>query len=168
MSDRFDESKLKDIFGIPEEVFSAHQSLVAGAYDLYETTNETLPEARRIEASTIEEIITREGGETPQAAKAIIDFVSTVENPATNTPTVHEDLLPAGHPLVAASRSEVAAYYSSDPRLEPRLQGIVSAAIAAEPTSPSRMFFTEQLIASGHELDALRFVTDADRLLGSK
>lgn len=167
MSNPFSNEEIKDLLNVSDATFEANKSLVAGAYDLYETTNETLPEVRRIDASTINEIITREGGETPQAAKAIIDFVSTVENPATNTPTIHVDLLPAGHPIVASSRSDVATYYGSTPSLDTKTQSMVACAIAAEPDTATRKFFTEQLIAAGHEIDALHLVTDADRILAA-
>lgn len=163
------DEELMNIFGVSEDVVSGYRGLVAGAYELYETSNAHLPEARHIPEETISEIILREGGDTPQAAKAIIDFVSTVENPATNTPTQHVDLLPFGHPLVVSTREDVAAYFSSDPRLDdPKLRGIVASAIAATPESATRKFFVEQLVASGREIDVLRFIDDADRILGQK
>jgi hypothetical protein len=165
MSNPFSNEAIKQLLNVSDATFEANKSLVAGAYDLYETTNETLPEVRRIDASTIVEISNREGGDTPQAAKAIIDFVSTVENPATNSPTVHTDLLPLGHPMVAHGRQNVAQYYGSTPTLSAHVQTLVASAIAAEPGTATRKFFSEQLIAAGHEIDALHLVEDADRIL---
>lgn len=157
--------EMQNILGISADVVIGYRGLVAGAYELYETSNVNMPEARQTSRETISEIISREGGDTPQAAKAIIDFVSTVENPATKTPTVHIDLLPSGHPLVAASRADVANYYGSDPSLDSKVQGLIACAIAAAPESATRKFFVEQLTAAGHEMDALRLVEDADRIL---
>lgn len=77
--------EMQNILGISADVVIGYRGLVAGAYELYETSNVNMPEARQTSRETISEIISREGGDTPQAAKAIIDFVSTVENPATKT-----------------------------------------------------------------------------------
>lgn len=162
------DEELKNLFHISDDVVPGYRGLVAGAYELYETANENMPEQRRTSAEKIAEIISREGGDTPQAAKAIIDFVSTVENPATNTPTVHTDLLPAGHPLVASTRADVAAYYGSNPLLDIKTGGLVACAIAATPESATRKFFVEQLVASGHEVDAIKFIDGADHILSSK
>lgn len=162
------DEELKSSFGISDELIPAMKGLVAGAYELYETSNAHMPEGRRIQAETIETIISREGGDTPQAAKAIIDFVSTVENPATNTPTVHTDLLPSGHPLVASSRADVAAYYSTEPALPEETRALVACAIAATPESATRKFFVAQLVASGREIEALKHIEGADRILGNK
>lgn len=160
--------ELKNAFGVTDELLPAMQGLVAGAYELYKTSNENMPEGRRIEPVVIDEIAKREGGDTPQAAKAIIDFVSTVENPATNTPTIHLDLLPSGHPLVASTRADVAAYYGTDPRLDAKTQGIVACAIAAQPESATRKFFVSQLTVAGREIDILKFIDGADKILGDK
>ena len=162
------DEELKSAFDLPEELLPAMKSLVAGAYELYETSNENMPEGRRIEPAVIDEIAKREGGDTPQAAKAIIDFVSTVENPATNTPTVHTDLLPSGHPLVAASRVDVADYYSTDPSLDEKSRALVAAAIAAPPTSATRKFFVEQLLAANQDIDIFKYIEGADRILDDK
>ena len=160
--------ELKSAFGLSDELLPAMQSLVAGAYELYETSNVHMPEGRRIEPAVIDEIAKREGGDTPQAAKAIIDFVSTVENPDTNTPTVHTDLLPSGHPLVAASRAAVAEYYSTDPYLNEKTRALVAAAIAAPPTSATRKFFVEQLSAANQDINIFKYIEGADRILGDK
>jgi hypothetical protein len=127
-----------------------------------------MPEGRRIQAETIDTIISREGGDTPQAAKAIIDFVSTVENPATKTPTVHTDLLPSGHPLVASTRADVAAYYGNETAIDFQLRGLIASAISAAPESATRKFFVEQLTAAGYELEAAKYIDAADRILGDK
>lgn len=162
------DEELKSAFGLTDELLPAMKGLVAGAYELYETSNVNMPEGRRIEPAVIDEIAKREGGDTPQAAKAIIDFVSTVENPATNTPTVHTDLLPSGHPLVAASRADVAAYYGTDPNLDEKTRGLVAAAIAAQPASATRKFFVEQLTAANQDIDIFKYIDGADRILGDK
>lgn len=162
------DEELKNLFDISDDVVPGYRGLVAGAYELYETSNAQMPEGRRIPKESIAEIISREGGDTPQAAKAIIDFVSTVENPATNTPTVHTDLLPTGHPLVASTRADVAAYYGNETTIDSQLRGLIACAISAAPESATRKFFVEQLIAAGHELEASKYIDAADRILGSK
>lgn len=122
--------------------------LTASAYELLEKANETLPEARQIPQAHVDEILAREGGNPAISQRALLNFISTVENPKTATPTKHVDLLPAGHPLstVESTPEDVARYFSCDPHFaEETTQSLVASAILSSPESASRKFYTSRL-----------------------
>lgn len=119
------------------------KSILASAYELAEKANETLSEKRHISRENVEEIIRRDNSE-----RAVLNFISTVENPNTATPTRHIDLLPAGHPLAQGEQTPeaVAEYFSSDPYIkDDSVRTLIASAILSNPESVSRKFITAQL-----------------------
>lgn len=148
---------------------SEDKPLLATAYDLLEEANAKLPEGRQVSRETVRELIRRELPEIPRAYRATISFLTTVENPATNTPTRHTDLLPAGHPLspMTASAPELrqaaSEYFSADPALSEELRPLIASAIQAEPDSATRLFCTELLFAQNSPLTVHALIEEADK-----
>lgn len=153
---------------------SDDKPLLATAYDLLEEANAKLPEGRQVSKETVRELIRRELPEIPRAYRATINFLTTVENPTTNTPTRHTDLLPAGHPLspVIASAPELrqaaSEYFSADPALSEELRPLVASAISAEPDSATRLFCTELLFAQGTSLTVHALIEEADKTVAER
>lgn len=147
---------------------SDDKPLLATAYDLLEEANAKLPEGRQVSKETVRELIRRELPEIPRAYRATINFLTTVENPDTNTPTVHTDLLPGGHPLspMTASAPELrqaaSEYFSADPTLSEDLRPLIASAIQAEPDSATRLFCTELLYAQKAPLKIHALIEEAD------
>jgi hypothetical protein len=138
--------------------------------------NTTLPAPKRIHADTVDALLERIAGQ-PEGVqmRAIAQFVNTIENPATLAPTEHRDLLPRNHPLSTAwissftVRKETAEYFETHPKIEdPEVRTLVASAVAAEPESVERKFYTEALIAKTHDLDMLAIVQDADVAINNK
>lgn len=153
---------------------SDDKPILATAYELLEEANSKLPEGRQIAPETIRELVRRELPEVPRAYRATISFLTTVENPATNTPTRHTDLLPAGHPLstVVASAGELriaaADYFSADPSLSEDVRPLIASAITAEPGSAARLFCTELLYAKRTPLTAHALIQEADSIVSNR
>jgi hypothetical protein len=147
------------------------KTVLASAYELIDSANETLPTERHISYKNVAQIVDREKGNTPAAIERIIlNYISTVENPRTATPTHHVDLLPQGHPLSPAegkTPEAVAAYFSSDPYFkDDSVRTLVASAIMSNPESASRKFITSQLSVRdphGYYVDAIAY---ADTSLG--
>ena len=150
------------------------ESLLASAYKLVDDANSALPLERQILRSSVQEIVYREGTNPAIAQRAVMQFIATTENPKTNTPTQHTDLLHPGHPLSTVevtpyrARNMVAQYFSGDPNLEAEVRPIVASAIAAEPNSAQRKFFLAQLSAKNPGISYLGIISQADVTLASK
>jgi hypothetical protein len=150
--------------------------LLASAYETLAEFNTSVPEGRQVLRSTIREIINREAGSSEfTAQRAVNQFLSTVENPNTNTPTKHIDLLPAGHPLNTQwvstynVRDKVATYFSSDPRLETtEIRTLVASAISAQPESAARLFYIAQAKTHASDQTIDRIIEDAEATIASK
>ena len=147
------------------------EPLLATAYRLVDKANESLPAPRQIPAYAIREIFYREGA-TPATMRSVTQFISTAENPSTNTPTKHTDLLYPGHPLSTAQvenrRAFVANYFSCDSAITEQEQPLVASAISADPASVERKFFLAQ-ISKSPSRDGIEFViSQADSLLTDK
>lgn len=161
--DVYDRTPVKPRRSVPAKPF------LASAHELLEKANTTLPEARQIPLSHVDEIVSREGGNPAVAERALLNFISTVENPQTATPTKHVDLLPAGHPMstVESTPEDVARYFSSDSHFaEETTQGLVASAILSTPESASRKFYTSRLSVRdpyGYFADV---IAQADAVLG--
>lgn len=153
---------------------SDDKPLLATAYDLLEEANAKLPEGRQVSKATIRDLIRRELPEIPRAYRATINFLTTVENPSTNTPTRHTDLLPAGHPLstVIASEPELrqaaSEYFSADPNLSEDLRPLIASAIQASPDSATRLFCTELLYAQSIPLTVHALIEEADKTVAER
>lgn len=148
--------------------------LLATAYDLLEEANSTLPENRQVLKSTIREVVRRELPETPRAYRAVINFLTTVENPDTNTPTKHTDLLHPGHPLSTVQissfrrRRAAAQYFACDTDLPAHVQPLVASAIEVEPESVTRRFYEELLFAQKAPLKTVAVIEAADKSIKKK
>lgn len=153
---------------------SDDKTILATAYELLEDANSKLLEGRQVAPEAIRELVRRELPEVPRAYRSTISFLTTVENPTTNTPTRHTDLLPAGHPLStvtaapATLRKAASEYFSADPDLSEDLRPLIASAIAAEPTSAARMFYTELLYAKGTSLSVHALIEEADRTVNNR
>jgi hypothetical protein len=153
---------------------SEDQPILATAYELLETANSSLPENRHTSPSAVREVVRRELPSVPKAHRAVINFLTTIENPATNTPTVHTDLLPVGHPLSTTSaagkdlRRETAKYFSADPALSADLAPIIASAIECEPNSPTRAFYEELLYARNMPVSIFATIEQADLSIAKK
>jgi hypothetical protein len=154
---------------------SEDQPILATAYDLLETANSSLPENRHTTPGVVREVVRRELPSVPKAHRAVINFLTTIENPSTNTPTVHTDLLPTGHPLSTAPatsekelRRETARYFSADPNLAPELEPIIASAIECEPNTPTRAFYEELLYARNTPVSIFATIEQADLSIAKK
>lgn len=152
-----------------------NKTILATAYELLVLANSDLPEERHVTQFEIKEVVRRELPSVPKAHRAVINFLTTVENPATNTPTPHTDLLPAGHPLSTAPvtsekdlRRETAKYFSSDPKLSPEIAPIIASAIESEPNSPTRTFYEELLYAKNTPVSIFAVIEEADLSITKK
>lgn len=148
-----------------------HKDIIDTIFDEAEKFNAKLPEARRVPASTVEEIISREKTH-PNALRALGQYFNTVENINTPTPTVHLDLLPANHPLStkwisqATARQEISQYFSSDTRIaDDETRGLIASALSYEPDSAQRFFYNEVFLAKEGGLSAIALLDEADRLI---
>lgn len=139
------------------------RGILASAYEILDERNAHLPEARRVFRSTVRQIVSREPSE-PIAYRAVIDFLNTVENPKTHTPTRHIDLLPQGHPLgTPVPRTLTASFYVSDPQIsDPQVRELVAAAISSNPGSAARKYYVTRLETRKVPQSVLSIITDAD------
>lgn len=152
------------------------KGIVASAHAMAIKANETLPAPKRIHADTIDALVERLSELSDGAQmRAVGQYINTVENPNTNTPTEHRDLLPRNHPLSTAwissfqARKETAEYFETHPKIaDPEVRTLIASAVAAEPESVERKFYTEALIAKTNDLDTLAFVQDADIAISNK
>ena len=152
------------------------KGFVASLYSLVEKANENLAEEKQISSETFDALIERvselsEGSKMRQVAQ----YVNTIENPDTNTPTPHRDLLPRNHPLstqwvsLFQARKQTAEYYKTHPKIEnSELRTLVASAIAAEPESVERKFYTEAIIATTNDLEPLAMIEQADAVISNK
>jgi hypothetical protein len=131
----------------------SESALVASAKKQARGILSALPEVRSARPDTIDIIIAREKEENASEgtmARAVMAFASTLENPHTNTPTKHTDLLPANHPLstdwisVFKVRKATAQYFAAEHEDE-ELSSLVASAIQADPDAQTRQrqFFVE-------------------------
>lgn len=152
------------------------KGLVASAHAMAIKANETLPAPKRIHADTIDALVERLSELSEGAKMRVVgQFINTIENPDTKTPTEHRDLLPRNHPLSTAwissfqVRKETAEYFETHPKIQdPEVRSLVASAIAAEPESVERKFYAEALIAKTNDLDTLALVQDADTAISNK
>ncbi|NBT76228.1 MAG: hypothetical protein EBT15_09735 [Betaproteobacteria bacterium] len=153
---------------------SEDQPILATAYDLLEAANSSLPENRHTSPNAVREVVRRELPSVPKAHRAVINFLTTIENPATNTPTIHTDLLPVGHPLSTTPasgkdlRRETARYFSADPALSDDLAPIIASAIECEPNTPTRAFYEELLYARNTPVSIFATIEQADLSIAKK
>lgn len=152
------------------------KGFVASMHELAEKANEKLPPAKHISSETIDTVLER-ASEFSQGTKmrAVAQYINTVENPNTNTPTDHRDLLPRNHPLstrwisMFQARKEIAEYYETHPKaVDPELQSLVASAIASAPESVERKFYTEAISAKTSDLEPLAMIEEADNVIGNK
>jgi hypothetical protein len=140
--DVYDRPPVKPRRSLPAEPF------IASAHKIVEQANQNLLEARKIPQEHVDEIVSREQANPAVAQRALLNFISTVENPNTANPTRHVDLLPVGHPMSPAEKTPeaVAEYFSSDPYFkDDSVRTLVASAILSNPESASRKFITSQL-----------------------
>lgn len=147
------------------------KTVLASAYELIDSANTTLPVQRQILHSQVEELVRREASQTPATVqRALLNFISTVENPRTATPTYHVDLLPEGHPLSPVedkTPEAVAEYFSSDPYFkDDSVKTLVASAIMSNPESASRKFITSQLSVRDPHGYYVDVIAHADASLG--
>jgi hypothetical protein len=151
-----------DMYNRPPVIASAHlrnsaprQSLLASAFGFVDKANEKLSVNRKILRSTIEEIVRREHLNAAIAERAVLNFISTTENPNTNTPTVHTDLLHPGHPLSTSegrSKELISQFFSSDIYIKDvQTRTLLASAIMSDPASARRKFYAAQLSARDSE-----------------
>lgn len=160
----------------PDALPLPQRGLVASAHAMAIKANTTLPAPKRIHADLVDSLLERIADQ-PEAVqmRVVAQFVSTIENPNTATPTVHRDLLPRNHPLSTQwvssfnVRNEVAEYYCTHPKIEDsEVRGLLASAVAAEPESVERKFFTEALLAKTHDVDLLAMLQEADTAINIK
>jgi hypothetical protein len=152
------------------------KSLMESLADEVALFNERVPEELKVLEGTAKLIIKRESDNGhPRALRAVMQYLSTVENPETNTPTVHRDLLPKNHPLSTRwlskfeARREVASYFSSDMRIkDSEVRALVASALTYEPDSAQRFFFTEVLIAKTKNTGLLAIIEKADKIISER
>lgn len=152
------------------------KGFVASAHELAIKANSTLPAPKRIHADTIDALLERTADQTEGVRmRALAQFINTVENPDTNNPTEHRDLLPRNHPLSTQwismfnVRKETAEYFQTHPKIEDaEVRTLVASAIAAEPETLERKFYTEALIAKTQNLETLAMVREADEAITNK
>lgn len=168
----------KELYTTPSE-----SALVAAAQTQAREIISGLPEARTVHADTIDTIVSREranGSSEGTIARAVMNFASTLENPNTNTPTKHTDLLPANHPLSSAwisvfrVRKATARYFAADPTIseDQELSALVASAIEAEPDTRQRKFYVETLKeraqVQAQALNLIADITYADEIIARK
>lgn len=147
------------------------QPLLATAYQLVDELNQNLPTQRQTMRYVVEEIVRRES--TPASAlRAVTQFVSTMENPNTATPTKHTDLLYPGHPLSTAEvenrRAFVAQYFSTEALVSEEEQPLVASVISADPNSAQRKFYLAQLSTDPSKSFVKFVIEQADAFLSTK
>ncbi|MGL4998063.1 MAG: hypothetical protein ACRC5T_03770 [Cetobacterium sp.] len=151
-------------------------ALVASAVAQAVQINEQLPIARQVAPEVISEVVAREEraqSSEGTAARAVMNFASTIENPATNRPTTHTDLLPPNHPLSTAwisvfrVRKATARYFASSIDDE-ELSALVASAIEAEPETALRKFYVEVLKTKTLGQTVLADIAFADEIIALK
>lgn len=152
------------------------KGFVASAHAMAIKANETLPAPKRIHADTVDELLNRiselsEGSRL----RALTQYINTIENPDTNNPTEHRDLLPRNHPLSTQwvssfqVRKETAEYFQTHPKIEDaEVRALVASAVAVEPETAARKFFTEAIIAKTSDLDTIALIQNADIVINNK
>jgi len=149
----------------------ADMSLRASAYAIADAENLALTTGHQISMSTVDEILQREGDNHAIVQRALVNFFSTVQNPATNRPTPHLDLLPAGHPLSTTwvssfnKRQMVAEYMSEDARLPETARPLVASAVSAKPNTAQRKYYEAKLQRRGLSLITAQIISIADNAL---
>jgi hypothetical protein len=152
------------------------QGVVASARKHVIESNLDLPEAKRIPIEVVDEIVSREQGKNEfSIIRSVQNYVSTIENPDTPTPTIHRDLLPKSHPLSTKwvssfhARRLTAEFFATDMRIkDPQTRAMVASAIATEPESTKRKFFTEAIMTSPENLELLAVIEQADQTILKK
>lgn len=165
--------KIIDVYDRPPVKPSAHllrtQTQQITSFALVEELNEALPAPRRVTQEVLDEIVSRESGNSAVAERALLNFISTIENPNTATPTHHIDLLPAGHPLAQGEQTPAATaeYFSSDPYItDDSVRTLVASAILSDPESVSRKFTVAQLSVRDPHGYSTHVIKQADASLG--
>ena len=149
--------------------------LLATAYELTDQTNESLPDKLKISKATIQDVVRRELPNEAKAYRSVINFLSTVENPKTQTPTTHTDLLHPGHPLSTQNistfrlRRASAEYFSNiaDAHSD-EARTLLASAITSEPDSAARLFYSTLLEDQQNGLRLLSLIGEADESLSKK
>jgi hypothetical protein len=146
-------------------------SLQASAYSIADAENALLTTNHQISMSTVDEIIKREGDNPAVVQRALVNFFSTVQNPDTNRPTEHLDLLPAGHPLSTtwvssfSKRQTIADYMAEDARLPENARPLVASAIYAEPNTAQRKYYEAKLNRRGLTMLTSGIIATADKAI---
>lgn len=160
----------------PDAAPLPQRGFVASAHAMAIKANTTLPAPKRIHADLVDALLERISDQ-PEAVqmRAVAQFVNTIENPNTQTPTEHRDLLPRNHPLSTQwissfnVRAETAEYYATHPKIEDsEVRGLLASAVAAEPDTVERKFYAEALLAKTNDVDLLVLLQEADTAINIK
>lgn len=148
--------------------------LIATAFEKVTALNEKLPEARQVDFNLVDELLQREEPNGEFAAeRALSNYISTVENPATNRPTEHVDLLPETHPMSTrwistfSIREKTAEYYAAGVT-DPEVSAILASAITADPLSGTRRFYLAMLDVKDTPLSVVDRIAEADEVIAKK
>jgi len=149
------------------------KSLMDSLHDEILQFNQRVPEQQQVSESVAKVIIKREEENGhPRAMRAVAQYLNTLENPDTNTPTEHRDLLPKNHPLSTKwlskfeARKQIASYYKTDTRIEDEeVRSLVASAISHEPDTAQRFFFNEVLLAKTSNAGILALIGEADKIV---
>lgn len=152
------------------------EGIVASARKHVIASNIELPAEKRIPIEVVDEIVSREQGKKNfSILRSVQNYISTVENPDTHTPTAHRDLLPNNHPLSTKwvssfrVRELTSEFFATDTRIEdPNVRSMVASAIKAEPESVQRKFYTEALTANAETFELLALIEQADETISKK
>lgn len=152
------------------------EGIVASARKHVIASNIDLPAEKRIPIEVVDEIISREQGKKEfSILRSVQNYIATVENPDTHTPTAHRDLLPNNHPLSTKwissfrVRELTSEFFATDPRIEdPAVRSMVASAIKAEPKSVQRKFYTEVLTSNAGTFELLALIEQADETILKK
>jgi hypothetical protein len=157
---------------VPEGISALPQkSLIDTLLTEADKFNAQLPEARKVPTTTVKAIISREKTH-PNAMRALGQYFNTIEDPYTNTPTAHKDLLPRNHPLSnkwisqLATRAEISRYFESDTTVEDHeTRALVASALSHEPDSAQRFFYNEVLLAKTNNLSLIALIDKTDKII---
>ena len=149
------------------------KSLMDSLHDEIAQFNQRVPKQQQVSEDVAKVIIKREAeGGHPRAMRAVAQYLSTLENPDTNTPTEHRDLLPKNHPLSTKwlskfeARKQIASYYKTDTRIEDEeVRSLVASAVSYEPDTAQRFFFNEALLAKTKNAGVLALISEADAII---